>query len=108
MRLIDADALKHELKVKRDYFDTSTAVERGKYFALNKAITMLDEQPTVDANHIADDGKKVDAVQVVRCRDCKYYDPTYVFGTVAPDACHCKLHGGFRKDDFYCASGVRK
>lgn len=29
---------------------------------------------TVYANHIADDGKKVDAVAVVRCGECKYYD----------------------------------
>ena len=48
MRLIDADVLKHELKVKRDYLDDSTAVGRGEYVALNKAITMLDEQPTVE------------------------------------------------------------
>lgn len=46
--MIDADALKHELKVKRGCIDTSTAVGRGEYIALNKAITILDEQITVE------------------------------------------------------------
>lgn len=49
MRLIDADALKADIKEKRDYLDTSSVIGRGEYIALNKALTMLDEQPTVDA-----------------------------------------------------------
>lgn len=60
-RLIDADALMPELKAKRNYLDTSSPVDRGKYIAINKAITMLDEQPTVDA------------VEVVRCGGCKWW-----------------------------------
>ena len=34
--------------------------------------TMAERIKSVDANHIADDGKKVDAVQVVRCEECVY------------------------------------
>lgn len=60
MRLIDADALKADIKEKRDYLDTSSVIGRGEYIALNKALTMLNEQPTVDA------------VQVVRCKYCKH------------------------------------
>ena len=91
MRLIDADALKHELKVKRDYLDTSTAVGRGQYIALNKAITMLDEQPTVDA------------VAVVRCEQCRYWGKDG-FG----DYRKCSIDGAWHKPSFYCASGERR
>ena len=47
MRLVDADVLKHDIKVKRDYTDTTTAVGRGEYIAINKVLTMVDEQPTI-------------------------------------------------------------
>lgn len=60
-RLIDAEILAFDIKVKRDWLDTSSVVGRGEYIALNKALVMIDEQPTVDA------------VEVVRCKDCRNY-----------------------------------
>lgn len=48
-RLIDAEILAFDIKVKRDWLDTSSVVGRGEYIALNKALVMIDEQPTVDA-----------------------------------------------------------
>ena len=119
MRLIDADALKHELKVKRDHLDTSTAVGRGEYIASNKAITILDEQPTVDAvpvkvieqfkwerdtaiQQLEEHGipfcGKADVVAVVRCKDCINWngnDCITIFGLYAP-----------RPDD-YCSRGEK-
>lgn len=59
-RLIDAEILAFDIKVKRDYLDTSSVVGRGEYIALNKALVMIDEQPTIDA------------VEVVRCKDCRF------------------------------------
>lgn len=90
MRLIDADALMSELKVKRKYLDTSTVIGRGEYIALNKAITMLDEQPTVDA------------VPVVRCKDCRYW---------WEEERQCKGEMGFARHweaDDYCSNGERR
>lgn len=93
MRLIDADALKHELKVKRDYLNASTTIDRGKYIALNKAITMLDEQPTVDA------------VPVVRCGECKYAESA----DDSEDGYICIYHRGTMWfSGCYCSWGVEK
>ena len=80
-RLIDADALKADIKEKRDHLDSSNVVGRGEYIALNKALTMIDEQPTVDA------------VEVVRCGQCKYFRTA-----------KCTS----REDGWYCADGERK
>ena len=47
----------------------------------------------------------VDAVPVVRCRDCKQgeiYDPDF------PDEYYCHEGCGWNKGDFYCAYGERK
>ena len=73
MRLIDADALIKE------------ANEEGAY-------------GYVDAKQIAD-APTVDAVEVVRCRDCKYYDGKWL----------CKISGvPSRKPCDFCSYGERK
>ena len=53
-RLIDADAL---IALVQD----STILKDGFKYAFD---ALVKGEPTVDANHIADDGKKVDAVPV--------------------------------------------
>ena len=55
-RLIDANAFKGKLIRELNKTGKYTAYECG----LDDAISYLDEQPTVDA------------VEVVRCKDCKY------------------------------------
>ena len=73
MRLIDADALIKE------------ANEEGAY-------------GYVDAKQIAD-APTVDAVEVVRCRDCKHYDGKWL----------CKISGvPSRKPCDFCSYGIRK
>ena len=73
MRLIDADALIKE------------ANEEGAY-------------GYVDAKQIAD-APTVDAVEVVRCRDCKHYDGKWL----------CKISGvPSRKPCDFCSHGERK
>lgn len=104
MRLVDAEILAFDIKVKRDYLDTSSVVGRGEYIALNKALVMIDEQPTIDA------------VEVVHCRECKWWDrkenSNYGY-------CHACKHGHYSehweiqiyrtyKDDWFCADGERK
>ena len=75
MRLIDADATKR--RVADTYFDTLI--------------------PCV--NHALDDSPTVDAVPVVRCRECKYRD-----GTPGQPNIQC---GQMHEDDF-CSYGERK
>ena len=78
MRLIDADKLNLLLGISdRDIY--------AKY--------MLDRMPTIDA------------VSVVRCRECKQGeidDPDF------PDEYYCHEGCGWNKGDFYCAYGERK
>lgn len=76
-RLIDADALLEKMKRTSRYFDVVFDVE---------------EMPTVDA------------VKVVRCRDCKHCDPEnhhcdHYMGTAAPLR---------RKPEDFCSYGERK
>lgn len=92
-RLIDADALKADIKEKRDFLDTSSVIGRGEYIALNKALTMLDEQPTVDA------------VQVVRCGECSHSE---VCKMDEGDVRYCHTFEMQTEDDYYCADGERK
>ena len=73
MRLIDADALIKETN------------EEGAY-------------GYVDAKQIAD-APTVDAVEVIRCKDCKYYDGKWL----------CKICGvPSRKPYDFCSYGERK
>ena len=49
----------------------------------------------------------VDAVEVVRCRDCKYWD-TVPGSTFAPMHHQCKVIKLMSTGTWYCASGERK
>ena len=77
MRLIDADAFLEKMKRTSRYFD---------------AVFDVEEMPTVDA------------VEAVRCRECKHCDPEnyhcdHPMGTVAPLR---------REPDDFCSYGERK
>lgn len=86
MRLIDSDALKRYIPTRMDMQDLYLPV----HFK-----TLIDEQPTVDA------------VPVVRCKDCKHRDP-------ADHGCDCAGHemlmGGIipMPDNWFCADGERR
>lgn len=84
MRLIDGAALKKRIK-------ESTAIRSVKVLAT----TLVNTAPTIDA------------VPVVRCKDCKHYDmgvclKIYSDGNVHPEAWQSR-----RPDDF-CSYGERK
>lgn len=51
---------------------------------------------------------EVDAVEVIRCRDCKWWDEKHPYGTVVPDAYHCKANDRFYSANHFCAYGERK
>ena len=85
MRLIDAD---RAMEIVRD----QGIAHPNAYYLTNYATLVLRETPTVDA------------VEVVRCRECKHCDPEnyhcdHPMGTVAPLR---------RKPEDFCSYGERK
>ena len=85
MRLIDAD---RAMEIVRD----QGIAHPNAYYLTNYAMLILLETPTVDA------------VEVVRCRECKHCDPEnyhcdHPMGTVAPLR---------RKPEDFCSYGERK
>ena len=86
MRLIDVD----ELGVVRCSKDVLPAAYCTGW---NRLIGLIEKAPTVDA------------VPVVRCRECKkgeIDDPDF------PDQYYCHAGCGWNNGDFYCAYGERK
>ena len=89
-RLIDVNKVINSMqKCLDEYPDKKHSVS---YFAFESIIEYLKQEPTVDA------------VEVVRCRDCKHCDPEnyhcdHSMGTAAPLK---------RKPDDFCSYGERK
>ena len=83
-RLIDADALQRLL------LPIATGLEK-EYGSLGGAVSgvmlHIDNAPTVDA------------VEVIRCESCKWYEP---------ECENCDFWGGYRNPDHYCGEGERK
>lgn len=48
----------------------------------------------------------VDAVPVVRCKECMHWDKTWT-NDWSPDYHYCPMIDGVRKGDFYCAYAER-
>ena len=86
-RLIDANAYVDELKWLQEQVSSASAIEIQEY------IDRTNRQPTVDA------------VEVVRCENCQYWNPRYETMGM------CMKHNSivtFTKPDFYCACGKEK
>lgn len=96
MRLIDADA---PVRKMDDYVTEHNAlrdVERVDGVLMAKSF--IDEQPTVDA------------VQVVRCKDCKFWDRTNMVTDIGfPDLARClDGHKDYTNEFWFCADGERR
>ena len=92
MRLIDACAL--QKAIRTDYFEHFTQYYDTDYDSLiDMVCDDIEESPTVDA------------VEVVRCRECKYSFYDEIFGNF-----WCNSHSGCRKvkDEGFCDLGERK
>ena len=91
MRLIDADALMDVIRQHEYRLATKQgSIDYGMF--TNGIQQAVDEQPTIDA------------VEVVRCKDCKHCDPEnyhcdHPMSTAAPLR---------RKPDDFCSYGERK
>lgn len=88
MKLIDADALHRKVKTETNPYGKPTI----DYDSGVKVLEWIDKAPTIDA------------VPVVRCRECKHCDP---------ENNHCDHHMGTaaplrRKPDDFCSYGERK
>ena len=94
MRLIDADALGIG-KAKRDTFTIPEYAD-----GWNSAIDIIDNAPTVDA------------VEVVRCKDCtkceSFYPCKEIGKEVYPLVYYCKVYGNNTLPNNYCNYGKRK
>ena len=84
MRLIDAD---RAMEIVRD----QGIAHPNAYHLTNYAMLILREAPTVDA------------VPVVRCRECKYHEDTHVTGFE-----HCCLYGLTMRYNDFCSYGKRE
>ena len=82
-RLIDANAL-------ISYIDECSQESRFRVY-YGYAKSFIDDAPTVDA------------VEVVRCRDCKYHEDTHVIGFE-----HCCLYGLTMRYNDFCSYGEQK
>lgn len=89
MRLIDADAL-IRIFTRDEYERVRNDYHSGYNDGLLHAVVVADDQPTVDA------------VPVIRCRECKW--------NTAVEWVHCAMVGGMfgRTTDNYCSRAERK
>lgn len=53
------------------------------------------------------DGVAARDAEIVRCKDCKWYDISYPYGTAIPDAYYCKVNDRYYDCGHYCAYGER-
>lgn len=81
MRLIDADTLSEKL------CETTLFIKDGEVFQ-----RMINDAPTIDA------------VQVVRCKDCKNYDG----GEVEHEYDRCRHHWSAVEPNDWCSFGERR
>lgn len=96
MRLIDADALASALNNGRLEEQTGRAVPFNAGVAF--ALTMVEYAPTIEPKR----GEWIDAVPVVRCKDCKWKGDTI-------GESWCDFHEfTILSDDDFCSCGERK
>lgn len=95
MRLIDADALKNDHHMGDECDKCETKWRECQYdyiYSKMDFCTWIDDAPTIDA------------VEVVRCKDCKYYDINLAYETT----CFCTRLELFNEHDWFCADGERR
>ena len=92
MRLIDADVLRTSIEKDRDASDMPKMWYEGIEYAINHII----HAPTADV------------VEVVRCRDCKWYKTNYSWNGTEHKVCVIEAYEPLRKECDFCSRGERK
>ena len=98
MRLIDVDELKADYHMADDCKDCETGYRSCEYDRIYSKMDFcgwLDDAPTVDA------------VPVVRCKDCRYWKKSSLFSghMVCRYVVDCSV---VRREDDFCSRGERK
>ena len=94
MRLKDADELMRKLESERQYL-LSREMLGAEHILVHHAIPLIEEAPTIDA------------VPVVRCKDCKHCE--YASNRIPVEqAWVCYKLGIDVEQDWFCADGERK
>lgn len=99
MRLIDADSLMKRLEMAESCEDCPSANSSGpcsNHKRTWEICQAIEEAPTVDA------------VEVVRCEECRWYDKSTASGTYEPIAYKCILHQRFTIGIQFCSDGERQ
>lgn len=60
------------------------------------------------STHLIWNAPTIDAVPVVRCQDCQFYDTNYPNGTTFYNDFFCKLNRTFNTPYHFCALGIRR
>lgn len=82
-------------------FPCADVVEKAKYDSLLENSLIISEA--------LQKYQTADVVEVVRCKDCKWYDMTDPCGTLTPNAHRCKrVTMLWFEDDAYCSYGERR
>lgn len=94
MRLIDADKAEKAIKeeANAEYCQENYSVCNGLKIA----------------QQLVKDAETVDAVEVVRCKDCIYYDENIQYTEDGVRYCDCINHNRWEKEDWFCGDGERK
>ena len=87
MRLIDKNNVLEDVKALPAELDAET---------VQRCIEILSNQPTVDA------------VPVIRCRDCKWYKTNYSWDGKEHRVCVIEAYEPVRKADDFCSRAERK
>lgn len=96
-RLIDADALIKELSTMyKEPTSTEDFMTIGYDKAIADVVVTAHRQPTVDA------------VEVVRCRDCEWYKTNYTWDGKERKVCGIEPFEPIRREEDYCSYAERK
>lgn len=97
MRLIDVDKLESEMY--HNAFEIDTDLQKwdsGCWIRYKMFENVIEKLPTVDA------------VLVVRCKDCKWWKTNYTWNGSECKVCVIEAYEPVRKEGDYCSRGERK
>lgn len=106
MRLIDADTIEQLLKEERDFHKKMCDNMQQPCEHDDKQIFGAYYTAYSKSYHAVKDAPTIDAVPVVRCRECYYKDVHK--RTFDEDRLWCRLHHMYVTADWFCADGDRQ